>query len=206
MTSACLNPLLYALINDSFRAAFVQLVRPLLLPCTSVVVEQQRSTLFNNSNHPAQQHTFSSALANRKTNTTAIDSSHPSKVLRGRSPLATEASYTALCSTNNGNGMTTARHATLSTTTVPADGGTGAETCRLLDPRSGGVSDATRLLLSPSPSPPPLIRVLVEEERTRLMPPAASDDRWRRRLSGLSRTDEEDEEEEDEDGRTTTLL
>lgn len=33
MVSASLNPLLYALINDSFRTAFLQLIQPLLQPC-----------------------------------------------------------------------------------------------------------------------------------------------------------------------------
>uniref|UniRef100_A0A1I8B7X8 G_PROTEIN_RECEP_F1_2 domain-containing protein n=1 Tax=Meloidogyne hapla TaxID=6305 RepID=A0A1I8B7X8_MELHA len=33
MVSACLNPLLYALINESFRAAFLQLIQPLLKLC-----------------------------------------------------------------------------------------------------------------------------------------------------------------------------
>lgn len=38
MCSACINPLLYALINDSFRTAFVSMLSPFLRPCTKYVV------------------------------------------------------------------------------------------------------------------------------------------------------------------------
>ncbi|KHN81604.1 Putative neuropeptide Y receptor 11 [Toxocara canis] len=34
MTSACMNPIMYGLLNDSFRSAFVSILRPFLRPCT----------------------------------------------------------------------------------------------------------------------------------------------------------------------------
>lgn len=34
MTSAFVNPIMYALINDSFRIAFIALLRPLVTSCT----------------------------------------------------------------------------------------------------------------------------------------------------------------------------
>ncbi|KAK0422337.1 hypothetical protein QR680_007511 [Steinernema hermaphroditum] len=37
MTSACMNPIMYGLINDSFRNAFISLLRPLLAPCTKYI-------------------------------------------------------------------------------------------------------------------------------------------------------------------------
>uniref|UniRef100_A0A915EHH2 G-protein coupled receptors family 1 profile domain-containing protein n=1 Tax=Ditylenchus dipsaci TaxID=166011 RepID=A0A915EHH2_9BILA len=37
MSSACINPILYALINDSFRSAFLVMLRPFFRPCTKYV-------------------------------------------------------------------------------------------------------------------------------------------------------------------------
>lgn len=46
MSSATLNPILYALINDSFRSAFFNLLRPVLKPCTKYITvsPDQRNT------------------------------------------------------------------------------------------------------------------------------------------------------------------
>ncbi|VDM08673.1 unnamed protein product [Wuchereria bancrofti] len=46
MTSACINPILYALINDSFRAAFISVLRPVIRSCTryTTVSTNQQST------------------------------------------------------------------------------------------------------------------------------------------------------------------
>lgn len=38
MASACLNPIMYALINESFRNAFLAMLRPLFAPCTKYIV------------------------------------------------------------------------------------------------------------------------------------------------------------------------
>ncbi|KAI1728232.1 7 transmembrane receptor (rhodopsin family) domain-containing protein [Ditylenchus destructor] len=37
MSSACINPILYALINDSFRSAFLAMLRPCFSPCTKYI-------------------------------------------------------------------------------------------------------------------------------------------------------------------------
>ncbi|KAI6174880.1 Neuropeptide F receptor [Aphelenchoides bicaudatus] len=46
MTSASINPIMYALINDSFRSAFFNMLRPVLKPCTKYisVSPDQRNT------------------------------------------------------------------------------------------------------------------------------------------------------------------
>lgn len=46
MTSASINPIMYALINDSFRTAFFNMLRPVLKPCTKYisVSPDQRNT------------------------------------------------------------------------------------------------------------------------------------------------------------------
>lgn len=46
MTSASINPILYALINDSFRGAFFNMLRPVLKPCTKYITvsPDQRNT------------------------------------------------------------------------------------------------------------------------------------------------------------------
>uniref|UniRef100_A0A915PU13 G-protein coupled receptors family 1 profile domain-containing protein n=1 Tax=Setaria digitata TaxID=48799 RepID=A0A915PU13_9BILA len=54
MTSACMNPILYALINDSFRAAFISVLRPLARPCTTytaVSTNQQNTYTFSFNDH-----------------------------------------------------------------------------------------------------------------------------------------------------------
>uniref|UniRef100_A0A183BVE0 G_PROTEIN_RECEP_F1_2 domain-containing protein n=1 Tax=Globodera pallida TaxID=36090 RepID=A0A183BVE0_GLOPA len=199
MTSACLNPLLYALINDSFRSAFLQLIRPLLRPCTSVVVEQNRTGLIS---QPAAQQTFSSALHNKKTAT--ADSSHP-KMLRGRSPLANEA-YSVLLMTGNSSSNNTGtsaqhggRHATMATSVSEGD-----ETARLIE--TGGIGMAEAMLLLPPPSllllPPMNVQ---EEERTQLMPDN-DDQRVQLNRRPTNGDDAEEEEEElEQDGPTTAL-
>ena len=40
MLSTCMNPILYALINESFRNAFLSIVRPFLSACTKSVAMQ----------------------------------------------------------------------------------------------------------------------------------------------------------------------
>jgi hypothetical protein len=50
MTSACMNPIVYALINDSFRNAFITMLRPFFAPCTkyiAVAPPQQTHTTFS---------------------------------------------------------------------------------------------------------------------------------------------------------------
>ena len=37
MLSTCMNPILYALINESFRNAFLSIIRPFLSACTKSV-------------------------------------------------------------------------------------------------------------------------------------------------------------------------
>lgn len=37
MTSALLNPIMYGLINDSFRTAFLNMLRPFFGPCTKYI-------------------------------------------------------------------------------------------------------------------------------------------------------------------------
>ncbi|KAI6234470.1 Neuropeptide F receptor [Aphelenchoides fujianensis] len=52
MLSPSINPILYALINDSFRNAFINLLRPFLTPCTKYIVVppaqiQQNTTTYS---------------------------------------------------------------------------------------------------------------------------------------------------------------
>lgn len=50
MTSACINPIMYALINDSFRNAFINMLRPFFGPCTKYIAvspPQQTHTTFS---------------------------------------------------------------------------------------------------------------------------------------------------------------
>ncbi|TKR73181.1 hypothetical protein L596_020521 [Steinernema carpocapsae] len=37
MTSACINPIMYGLVNDNFRNAFISLLQPVLAPCTKYI-------------------------------------------------------------------------------------------------------------------------------------------------------------------------
>ncbi|EFO24548.2 neuropeptide F receptor [Loa loa] len=59
MTSACINPVLYALINDNFRAAFISVLRPVIRPCTtysSVPINQQNTYTFSFNEHQLFKH------------------------------------------------------------------------------------------------------------------------------------------------------
>lgn len=47
MFSTCLNPILYALINESFRNAFVSIISPFLSPCTKYVIIRPRPQPMN---------------------------------------------------------------------------------------------------------------------------------------------------------------
>ncbi|KAL3982488.1 7 transmembrane receptor (rhodopsin family) protein [Acanthocheilonema viteae] len=54
MTSACINPILYALINDSFRAAFISVLRPFIRPCTTyttISTNKQNTYTFSFNEH-----------------------------------------------------------------------------------------------------------------------------------------------------------
>ncbi|KAF7638754.1 G_PROTEIN_RECEP_F1_2 domain-containing protein [Meloidogyne graminicola] len=68
MVSAFLNPLLYALINEAFRSAFLQLIQPLLKLCFfNFQIIRNIRELTNNNNNIIQQHeTISSALIQQK--------------------------------------------------------------------------------------------------------------------------------------------
>uniref|UniRef100_A0A158Q7S2 G_PROTEIN_RECEP_F1_2 domain-containing protein n=1 Tax=Elaeophora elaphi TaxID=1147741 RepID=A0A158Q7S2_9BILA len=59
MTSACINPILYALINDSFRAAFISVLRPVIRPCTThiaISTNQQNTYTFSFNEHQLIRH------------------------------------------------------------------------------------------------------------------------------------------------------
>uniref|UniRef100_A0A914CLB8 G-protein coupled receptors family 1 profile domain-containing protein n=1 Tax=Acrobeloides nanus TaxID=290746 RepID=A0A914CLB8_9BILA len=50
MTSACVNPIMYALINDSFRKAFLSMLRPLFGLCTKyIAVSPPQHTMYSYS-------------------------------------------------------------------------------------------------------------------------------------------------------------
>lgn len=51
MSSACINPIMYALINDSFRSAFLNMLRPLFAPCTKYTTVDAGHSPINHLQH-----------------------------------------------------------------------------------------------------------------------------------------------------------
>ena len=67
MLSTCMNPILYALINESFRNAFLSIARPFLSACTkSVAMQNPPLNRFMNGHQAVANFYPSATLKNKR--------------------------------------------------------------------------------------------------------------------------------------------